>query len=69
MDKDFITEVEMKGLLLGLGLTVEKVKGEICPECPFKTPFCQWLQEKVWLPDSGVSFVCPGMRVWVTKSN
>ena len=62
-------DLAMQGLLLGAGLSVEKVKAEICPSCPFKTPICQWLQEKVWLAGSDTSFVCKGMRAWVTKSN
>jgi hypothetical protein len=68
-NEGFIREVEMKGLLIGTDLTREKVIAEICPECPFKTPFCQWLLEKVWLPDEKARFVCKGMRAWVTKSN
>ena len=69
MDKGFIREVEMKGLLIGADLTKEKVIAEICPECPFKTPFCQWLLENVWLPDEKARFVCKGMRAWVNRSN
>ena len=62
-------DLDVQGLMLGLGLTREKVIAEICPDCPFKTPICQWMLEKVWLPSSDVAFVCKGMRAWVTKSN
>lgn len=61
--------LDVQGLIIGADLPVEKVKAEICPECPFKTPLCQWLQKEVWLPDSRVGVVCPGIRAWVTKSN
>ena len=61
--------LDVQGLLIGIDLTREKVIAEICPECPFKQPFCQWMLEKVWLPGEGVRFICPGMREWVRKSN
>lgn len=61
--------LDVQGLLIGADLTREKVIAEICPECPFKTPFCQWMLEKVWLPGEKARFVCKGMRAWVTKSN
>ena len=61
--------LDMQGLMIGADLTVEKVKASICPECPFKTPFCQWLLEKVWLPGSNVGFICKGMRAWIIQSN
>lgn len=67
--EEFIQQVEMKGLMLGAELSPEVVSKEICPQCPLKTPFCQWMLEKVWLPDSNVGFVCKGMRAWVTKSD
>ena len=35
--------LDVQGLIIGTDLTREKVIAEICPECPFKTPFCQWL--------------------------
>ncbi len=69
MDKDFIREVEMKGLLIGIHLTREKVIAEICPECTFKTPFCQWMLEEVLLDKPDLAFVCKGMRAWVRRSN
>lgn len=69
MDKDFIREVEMKGLTLGVELGPEVVKREICPECPFKTAFCLWLMA-LWAEHPGTSgFVCKGMRAWVRRSN
>lgn len=69
VEKEEQLPLEVQGLLIGAGLTREKVIAEICPSCPFKTFFCQWLLEKVWLPGSDVNFVCKGMRAWVTKSN
>jgi RNA polymerase subunit RPABC4/transcription elongation factor Spt4 len=68
MDKDFVREVEMKGLLLGAELSAQKVHEEICPVCPFKTGFCEW-RMKLALVDPELRFVCKGMRAWVTKSN
>ena len=69
MDKDFIREIEMKGLLIGIHLTRGKVIAEICPECSFKTPFCQWMLEEVLLDKPNLAFVCKGIRAWVTKNN
>jgi len=68
MDKDFITEVEMKGLTLGAELPAQKVHDEICPECPFKTLYCVF-RMGIWLDKPDLAFVCKGMRAWVTKSN
>jgi hypothetical protein len=68
MDKGLIRELEMKRLLLGAGLPARKVYEEICPECPFKTGFCEW-RMKLTLADPEFRFVCKGMRAWVTKSN
>jgi len=67
-EKQMRLDLDVQGLMLGAGLTVEKVKAEICPGCPFKTPFCQWLLEKVWTPDSDVSFICKGMRLGLFKA-
>lgn len=69
MDNDFIRQVVMKGLTLGVELGPERVSREICPQCPFSTAFCLWLLE-LWAkhPDTS-GFVCKGMRAWVTKSN
>jgi len=53
--------LDVQGLLIGADLTREKVIAEICPGCPFKADFCQWLLEKVWLPDEKARFVCKGM--------
>ena len=61
--------LDMQGLMLGAGLTREKVKAEICPECPFKTSYCEWMLEEVLLDKPNLAFVCKGMRAWVTKSN
>ena len=69
MAKDFMREVEIKGLMLGIELGPEVVSREICPQCPFKTEFCQWLLENVWLPGGEVRFACPGVRAWVRMSN
>ncbi len=68
MDKGFIKEVKMKGLTLGTEWPAQKVYEEICPECPFKTSYCEF-RMKLWLDKPDLAFVCPGMRAWVTKSN
>jgi len=68
MDKEFTREAEMKGLLLGMELPAQKVYEEICPECPFKTGFCEW-KMKLTLANPELLFVCKGMRAWVTRSN
>ena len=61
-------DLDVQGLLIGANLTREKVIAEICPSCPFQTPICQWLLEKVWLPDEKARFACPGMRAWIIQS-
>ena len=68
MDEDFIREVEMKGLTLGAELPPQKVHDEICPECPFKTAYCEFrMSLSVAHPE--LVFVCPGMRAYVRRSN
>jgi len=67
-DEGFIREVEMKGLTLGAELPAQKVSEEVCPECPFKTSYCEF-RMKLWLDKPNLAFVCKGMRAWVTKSN
>ena len=68
MDKDSIREVEMKGLTLGAELGPEMVSREICPECPFKTGYCEF-RMKLSLAQPELRFVCSGMRAWVNRSN
>jgi len=68
-DEGFIREVEMKGLTLGAELPAQKVYEEICPECPFKTSYCEWMLEEVLLDKPDLAFVCKGMRAWVRRSN
>jgi len=68
MDKDLIREVEMKGLTLGVELSLEMVRREICPECRFETGYCK-LRMSLSLDHPELVFVCPGMRAWVAKSN
>lgn len=68
MDKGFIREVNLKGLMLGVELRPEVVSQEIYPQCPFKTSFCVF-RMKLWLDKPDLAFVCKGMRAWVTKSN
>ena len=68
MDEGVNREVEMEGLLIGANLTREKVIAEICPECPFKTGFCEF-RMKLWLDDPHLASVCKGMRAWVRKNN
>ena len=67
-DEGFIREVEMKGLTLGAELPAQKVYEEICPECPFKTGYCEF-RMKLPLAKPELAFVCPGMRAWVSRSN
>ena len=68
MDKGLIREVEMKGLTLGVELGPEVVSREICPECPFKTSYCEF-RMKLWLDKLDLAFVCKGTRAWATKGN
>ena len=68
MDKDFIREVEIKGLTLGAKLGPERVSREVCPECPFKTSYCEF-RMKLWLDEPNLAFVCKGMRAWFRRSN
>ena len=68
MDKDSIREVEMKGLTLGAELGPEVVSREICPQCPFKTSYCEF-RMKLSLAKPELVFVCKGMRAWVRKGN
>ncbi|GAI75056.1 unnamed protein product [marine sediment metagenome] len=65
MDKGFTREVEMKGLTLGVELGPERVSREICPDCPFKTSFCEF-RMKLWLDNPDLACACKGMRAWVT---
>ena len=60
--------IARKSLLQGASLSAEKVKGDICPECPFKKAICAFML-KIWLADPAMVFICPGMRAWVAKSN
>ena len=60
--------LEMKGLTLGTEWPAQKVYEEICPECPFKTSYCEF-RMKLWLDKPDLAFVCKGMGAWVTKSN
>lgn len=67
-NEDFIRELEMKGLTLGAELPTQKVHDEICPECPFKTAYCEFrMSLSVAHPE--LRFVCPGMRAWIRKNN
>jgi len=64
-------ELQMLGLTQGANLPLKQVKDELCPECPFKTPFCEFMMRIHIdeLANEGLTFVCKGMRHWVTKSN
>ncbi len=68
MDKDLITKVEMKGLTLGVELSLAIVSRDICPECRFETGYCK-LRMSMSLAHPELVFVCPGMRAWVARSN
>jgi hypothetical protein len=63
-------ELQIHGLMQGADIPLQKVKEEICPECPYRIPICDFLlkihEEMV---NKGARFVCKGMRYWVTKSN
>lgn len=54
MDKDFIREVEMKGLLLGLGVTVDKVKEENLPWMSFQNSLLSMATRRSMAP----GFLC-----------
>lgn len=42
--------------------TSQDVKNDLCPECPFKTGFCQWLLSiESEIPDS--RSICKGMMM------
>jgi len=58
----------MKGLTLGAELGPEVVSREICPQCPFKTSYCEF-RMKLSLAKPELVFICKGMRAWVTRSN
>jgi len=64
-------ELQMHGLMQGANLPLQQVRDEICPECPYKTDFCEFMMRihiEV-LEKEGTTFVCKGMRHWVTESN
>lgn len=64
-------ELQMSGLIQGANLPLEQVERELCPECPFKTPICEFML-RIHIDElakKGITFVCKGMRHWVTKSN
>lgn len=68
-NEEFSVMLEMKRLLSGLkGLSHEKVKAEICPQCPFRSGICDFMMELA-LNDVNIRFACRGMRAWVTGSN
>ncbi len=68
MSEEFIGGIEMKRLLLVAELPIQRVHEEICPECSFKTSYCEW-RIKLTLADPRLVFVCRGMRAWVDKQN
>lgn len=67
-EEDFIRKVEMRGLTLGVELGPEGVSRDICPECPFKTSYCEF-RMKLRLEKPDLAFVCPGMRAWIIQGN
>ena len=67
--KNIPVELQILGLTQGANLPLEKVKGEICPECTYKTPFCEFMLRIHTGELAGLTFVCKGMRHWVAKSN
>jgi len=69
MENDkFTLGVEIKRLMQGAEIPLEKVRIKICPACPFKTPFCEF-RMAVSLYNPGLGFVCKGMRAYISKSN
>jgi len=69
--KNIPVELQILGLTQGANLPLERVRNELCPECPFKTPFCEFMLRIHMdeLESKGITFVCKGMRHWTTKSN
>ena len=63
--------LQIRGLMQGSSLPLKQVKEDICPECPYKTAFCEFMMKLHMdgLADKGLRFVCQGMRHWVTKNN
>jgi hypothetical protein len=59
------------GTNAGQCLPLKQVKEERCPECPYKTAFCEFMMRihMDGLADKGFRFVCQGMRHWITKNN
>jgi hypothetical protein len=68
-NKDEVNMI-LKGLMQGADIPLTKVKEEICPDCEFHNGMCDHMM-KLHLsnPESGISFVCKGMRHWITKTN
>ena len=63
-------ELELKGLVQGANLPLEMVKNKICPNCSFKTPFCDFMMGiKEKAQESGTRFVYNGMRYWLGRGN
>lgn len=62
------TELELRRLMLGGGIAPAKVRADICPGCPHRTPFCAMRMEIVKDRDD-MRASCKGTRAWVTMSN
>jgi hypothetical protein len=60
-------ELIIKGLTQGANIPLEQVLKEICPECSYRTVFCQSMIKLA--EDVGGRCVCKGMRHWVKNTN
>ena len=69
MENDnFTLDIELKRLMQGAEIPIDKVYQEICPGCAFKTGFCE-IRMAISLENAEIGFVCRGMRAYVAKSN
>jgi len=69
MDNDNLAgELELRRLMQGADIPLDKVREEVCPGCPYRTPFCDF-HMALSLDIPGARFTCKGMRAYVTRSN
>jgi hypothetical protein len=66
--EDFETELELRRLMLGGDIPPAKVRSEICPGCPFRTPFCDFHMSIILVKDNeNARTSCKGTRAWVIE--
>lgn len=61
-------ELELRRLMLGGNIPAAKTRSLICPDCPFKTSFCEWRMSLVENNDD-TRMSCKGTRAWITQRN